>query len=84
MVREGRFGTYVTDGETNASLRSDSVETISIERASDLLAERRAAGPSPKKASARKSAKKEAGTKAPAKKKPAKKSAAKKKAASAK
>jgi DNA topoisomerase-1 len=84
VVREGRFGTYVTDGETNASLRSDSVETISIERASDLLAERRAAGPSPKKATARKSAKKEAGTKAPAKKKAAKKSAAKKKAASAK
>ena len=85
VVREGRFGTYVTDGETNASLRSDSVETISIERASDLLAERRAAGPSPKKASARKSsAKKETAKKAPAKKKAAKKSAAKKKAASAK
>lgn len=57
VVREGKFGIYITDGETNASLRGgDSVETISIERASDLLAERRAAGPAPKKAPARKSA----------------------------
>ena len=82
VVREGRFGIYITDGETNASLRGgDSVETIAIERASDLLAERRAAGPSPKKATARKAAKKTA-TKKPAKKaaakKPAKKAAAKK------
>jgi DNA topoisomerase-1 len=72
VVREGRFGIYITDGETNASLRGgDSVETISIERASDLLAERRAAGPSVKKPAARKAA---------AKKAPAKKKAAKKKA----
>ena len=76
VVREGRFGIYITDGETNASLRGgDSVETISIERASDLLAERRAAGPSVKKPAARKAATK----KAPAKKKAtAKKKAAKK------
>jgi DNA topoisomerase-1 len=76
VVREGRFGIYITDGETNASLRGgDSVETISIERASDLLAERRAAGPSVKKPAARKVAAK----KAPAKKKAtAKKKAAKK------
>jgi DNA topoisomerase-1 len=76
VVREGRFGIYITDGETNASLRGgDSVETISIERASDLLAERRAAGPSVKKPAARKAAVK----KAPAKKKAtAKKKAAKK------
>jgi DNA topoisomerase-1 len=68
VVREGRFGIYITDGETNASLRGgDSVETISIERASDLLAERRAAGPSVKKPAARKAAVK----KAPAKKKAA-------------
>jgi len=74
VVREGRFGIYITDGETNASLRGgDSVETISIERASDLLAERRAAGPSDKKPAARKAAAK----KAPAKKK----AAAKKKGA---
>ena len=76
MVREGRFGIYITDGETNASLRGgDSVETISIERASDLLAERRAAGPSVKKPAARKAAAK----KPPVKKKAtAKKKAAKK------
>jgi len=76
VVREGRFGIYITDGETNASLRGgDSVETISIERASDLLAERRAAGPSVKKPAARKAA----AEKAPAKKKStAKKKAAKK------
>ena len=76
VVREGRFGIYITDGETNASLRGgDSVETISIERASDLLAERRAAGPSVKKPAARKTAAK----KPPVKKKAtAKKKAAKK------
>jgi DNA topoisomerase-1 len=41
-VREGRFGPYVTDGSVNASLRrEDSVETITVERASALLAARR-------------------------------------------
>jgi len=46
VVREGRFGPYVTDGTTNASLRKgDAVETVTIERAAELLAERRAAGP---------------------------------------
>lgn len=85
VVREGRFGIYITDGETNASLRGgDSVETISIERASDLLAERRAAGPSPKKTAAprKAAAKKASGTKVvkkgTSKKAVAKKSAAKK------
>ena len=77
VVREGRFGIYITDGETNASLRGgDSVETISIERASDLLAERRAAGPSPKKATTRvvrKTAPKKAASKKPVKKAAAKK-----------
>jgi DNA topoisomerase-1 len=43
VVRDGRFGPYVTDGSVNASLRrEDAVESISIERASELLAERRA------------------------------------------
>jgi len=80
VVREGRFGIYITDGETNASLRGgDSVETISIERASDLLAERRAAGPAPKKATARKApAKKATAKKTVAKKSVAKKAPAKK------
>jgi DNA topoisomerase I len=43
VVKDGRFGPYVTDGETNASLRrADSVEGVTLERASELLAERRA------------------------------------------
>jgi DNA topoisomerase-1 len=43
VLREGRFGPYVTDGETNASLRrGDTVDTITVERATELLAERRA------------------------------------------
>jgi len=46
VLKDGRFGPYVTDGETNASLRkSDSVETVTLQRAVELLAERRAAGP---------------------------------------
>ncbi|HJV86384.1 MAG TPA: type I DNA topoisomerase [Noviherbaspirillum sp.] len=46
VVQEGRFGPYVTDGETNASLRKgDGVEDLTAERAADLLAERRARGP---------------------------------------
>ena len=46
VVRSGRFGPYVTDGTTNASLRKgDEPETITIERAAELLADRRAAGP---------------------------------------
>jgi DNA topoisomerase-1 len=51
VVREGRFGAYVTDGETNATLRVvDDPMTVSVERASDLLAERKAKGPSKKTA----------------------------------
>jgi DNA topoisomerase-1 len=43
VVKDGRFGPYVTDGKTNASLRrGDSPETLTIERAVELLAERRA------------------------------------------
>ncbi|MCW2704542.1 MAG: topA [Blastococcus sp.] len=74
-VREGRFGPYVTDGETNASLRKgDDVESITIERAAELLADRRARGPVTKK----KAAKKTTAKKTTAKKAPAKKAAAKK------
>jgi DNA topoisomerase-1 len=69
VIKEGRFGPYVTDGETNASLRrGQAVETMTIEQASEMLAEKRAKGP----ATPRKVAKK-----APAKKAPAKKAAAK-------
>jgi DNA topoisomerase-1 len=50
VVRDGRFGPYVTDGEYNASLRkADSVETLTDERAAELLAEKRAKGPAPKR-----------------------------------
>jgi len=61
VVREGRFGAYVADGETNATLRVvDDPMTVSIERASDLIAERRARGPVKKTAKrpAKKAAKK--------------------------
>ena len=76
VVREGRFGPYVTDGESNASLRKgDSVEEITIERAAELLAERRAKGP----ATPRKRAAKKTTAKKTAKKTTAKKSAARKK-----
>ncbi len=78
VVKEGRFGPYVTDGTTNASLRKgDVVESIDIERASELLAERRAAGPSTRK-------KKSAAKKAPAKKKATAKKATTKKSAAKK
>ncbi|MET7387103.1 type I DNA topoisomerase [Streptomyces sp. NPDC005529] len=73
VVKDGRFGPYVTDGETNATLRSDdSVEDITPERGYELLAEKRAKGP------AKKTAKKAPAKKATAKKAPAKKTAAKK------
>ncbi|MFI5872435.1 type I DNA topoisomerase [Streptomyces sp. NPDC051445] len=80
VVKDGRFGPYVTDGETNATLRSgDSVEEITPERGFELLAEKRA------KAPAKKTAKKAPAKKATAKKAaPAKKTAAKKTTATAK
>ncbi len=49
VLKDGQFGPYVTDGETNASLRrGDSVEELSDGRAAELLAERRAKGPARK------------------------------------
>jgi DNA topoisomerase-1 len=63
VLKEGRFGPYVTDGETNASLRKgDTVEGLTPERAGELLAERRAAGPATRRG---------ATSKAPAKRAPA-------------
>ena len=51
VVKEGRFGPYVTDGETNASLRQgDDPESLTVERAQELLADRRARGPAKKPA----------------------------------
>ncbi|MGH3950257.1 MAG: type I DNA topoisomerase [Pseudonocardiaceae bacterium] len=50
VVKDGRFGPFVTDGEYNASLRkADSVDTLTDDRAAELLAEKRAKGPAPKK-----------------------------------
>ncbi|HSH22716.1 MAG TPA: type I DNA topoisomerase [Acidimicrobiales bacterium] len=68
VLKEGRFGPYVTDGETNASLRKgDSIEGITAERAAELLADRRARGPAPKRAAKKKGATANAGGgKAPA------------------
>ena len=49
VIKDGRFGPYVTDGETNASLRKgDDVATITVARAAELLAERRASAPAPR------------------------------------
>ena len=46
VVKNGRFGPYVTDGDTNASLRKgDDVDTLTVQRAAELLADRRAAAP---------------------------------------
>ncbi|WP_433373362.1 type I DNA topoisomerase [Actinoplanes sp. CA-142083] len=96
IIKEGRFGPYVTDGEYNASLRrGQTPEELTVEQASEMLAEKRAKGPAPKKKAAAKkapaknaepaAAKKTAAKKAPAKKAtPAKKAAAAKKATPAK
>ncbi len=81
VIKDGRFGPYVTDGETNASLRKgDEVEDLTVERAAELLADRRARGPAPK----RKPAAKKPATKTTAAKKPAAKKPAAKKPAAAK
>jgi DNA topoisomerase I len=49
VIKDGRFGPYVTDGETNASLRKgDEVASITVQRAAELLADRRAAAPAPR------------------------------------
>ncbi len=85
VVRDGRFGPYVTDGTTNASLRKgDDPLTVTIERAAELLADRRAAGPSTRRRSGgvkKTAAKKTAAKKTVAKKTAAKKTVAKKTAA---
>ena len=53
VIKDGRFGPYVTDGETNASLRKgDEVAEITIARAAELLADRRSAPPSTRRRSA--------------------------------
>ena len=78
-ILDGRFGPYVTDGETNASLRKGmEAKEMTFEAALDLLAERAAKGPSKKKKK-KKAAKKKTTKKAATKKKATKKKAAKKK-----
>ena len=78
VVKDGRFGPYVTDGETNASLRKgDLVEEITIERASELLQIRRETAPAKKKKSG-------GGAKSAKKKSAAKKKSGTKKTSSAK
>jgi DNA topoisomerase-1 len=58
-VRDGRFGPYVTDGVTNATIpRGEEVEAIDFERAVQLLADKRAKGPAKKPASRRSPARK--------------------------
>jgi DNA topoisomerase-1 len=59
LVKEGRFGPYVTDGENNATLRrTDAPETVTIERAAELLADKRAQGPVPAGRTGKRAAKK--------------------------
>ncbi|MEO5678397.1 MAG: topoisomerase C-terminal repeat-containing protein, partial [Acidimicrobiales bacterium] len=48
VVKEGQYGTYLTDGETNVTVK-EGWETLTLEQAGQLLAEKRAAGPSKKR-----------------------------------
>ncbi|MEA1262818.1 type I DNA topoisomerase [Microbacterium sp. STF-2] len=93
-IRDGRFGAYVTDGETNVTIpRGQTVDDITFEVAVQMLADKRAKGPAPKrgaakkapakKPAAKKTAAKTAATTTAAKKAPAKKPAAKKTTAAA-
>jgi DNA topoisomerase-1 len=59
VIKDGRFGAYVTDGTSNATLRKDdAVESITLERAAELLADKRAAAPRTAKKTAKKTVKK--------------------------
>jgi DNA topoisomerase-1 len=75
VIKDGRFGPYVTDGEFNASLRrGQSIDGLTVEQASEMLAEKRAKGPAPRKRTTRAAKSTGAATKAaPAKKTTAKK-----------
>jgi DNA topoisomerase-1 len=84
LVKDGRFGPYVTDGEVNATLRrDDAVETLTLERAAELLSEKRAKGPTTRTArkSTKTTTKKATGTTAKTARKTAKRSATAKKSA---
>jgi len=83
-IKDGRFGAYVTDGVTNATIpKAESVEEVDFDRAVQLLADKRAKGPVVKKTAAKKApAKKAPAKKAVAGKAPVKKAAVRKPAAS--
>ncbi|GAA1586681.1 type I DNA topoisomerase [Actinoplanes couchii] len=89
VIKDGRFGSYVTDGEFNATLRRDQTpEEITLEEAVQMIADKRAKGPAPKKrAAAKKAPAKAAAAKqdgaTPAKKAPAKRATAAKKTTTA-
>jgi DNA topoisomerase I len=77
VSRTGRYGPYVTDGETNASLpRGDDPDVLSAERAFELLAEKRAKGPAPARKRSTATGKKTAARKTSTRKSAAKKTAA--------
>ncbi len=72
LIKDGRFGAYVTDGITNATIpKSESIDDIDFDRAVQLLADKRAKGPVVKKAPAKKAPAKKPAAKKPAAKKPA-------------
>ncbi len=76
-LKDGRFGPYVTDGETNATVpRGEDAMAITFERAVELIADKRAKGPAPKKTAARKAPAKTAAAKTTATKTTAAKTAA--------
>ena len=69
VIKDGRFGPYFTDGETNVTLRrGDDPATVTPERAYELLAEKRAKGPAKKRTTRKTAAKKTTTKKAAAKK----------------
>lgn len=80
VVKDGRFGPYITDGITNITVpRAESIESLTHERAVQLLADKRAKGPVKRKTAAKKTtAKKTTAKKTTAKKTTAKSTTAKK------
>ena len=78
VIKDGRFGPYITDGQTNVTVpRSEDPATISAERAFELLADKRAKGPAKKRTTKKTTAKKATTKKATTKKAAAKKTTAK-------
>ena len=78
VVKDGRFGAYVTDGETNATIpRGEDVESVDFERAVQMLADKRAKGPAPKKTADKSTAKAKTATKTTTTRKPSARTAKK-------